>query len=55
VIHVLGQPVRGTYKLNGGDEPGWTLGGRTAKGKVKVTATEQVLTSEGKTVTYKKV
>lgn len=53
-ITMFGQPVQGTYKL-AGDELEWTLGGNTTKCKVKVTATELELTSEGKTITYKKV
>jgi hypothetical protein len=41
--------------MNGGDELEWTLNDKTTKSKVKVTATELQVTSEGKTVTYKKV
>jgi hypothetical protein len=41
--------------MNGDDELEWTLNGKTTKSKVKVTATTLVVTSEGKTVTYKKV
>ena len=39
----------------GGDDLEWTVGGTTTKSKVKVTATELELTSDGKTITYKKV
>jgi uncharacterized protein (TIGR03066 family) len=53
-LTMLGKPVQGTYKLRG-DELEWTVNGQTTKFKVKVTATELAVTSEGKTVTYKKV
>jgi uncharacterized protein (TIGR03066 family) len=53
-ITMFGKPLQGTYKVNG-DELEWTLGDKTTKYKVKVTATEMELTSEGKTITYKKV
>src|SRR5438552_2211957 len=54
-ITMLGQTLQGTYKINGGDELEWTVNGTTTKYKTKVSATELELTSEGKTVTYKKV
>jgi hypothetical protein len=54
-LTLFGQPVEGTYKLTGGDELEWTLHGKTTKCKVKVTATELELTSEGTTIIYKKV
>ena len=54
-LTLFGQPIEGTYKLNGGDELEWTCNGKTTKYKVKVTATELELTSEGTTITYKKV
>jgi uncharacterized protein (TIGR03066 family) len=50
----FGQTLHGTYKVNG-DELEWTMSGITTKCKIKVTATELVLTREGQTVTYKKV
>ena len=53
-LTMFGQTLRGTYKLNG-DELEWSLNGKTTKSKVKVTTTEIELTSEGKTITYKKV
>ena len=53
-INMLGQTLRGTYKLNG-EELEWTLNGKTTKSKVKVTATEMELTSEGKTIKYKRM
>jgi uncharacterized protein (TIGR03066 family) len=55
IINMFGKPLRGTYKLNGSDELEWTMNGMTTKYKVKVTTTELGLTSEGKTITYKKV
>ncbi len=54
-LTMFGRPVQGTYKLSGGDELEWTVNGQTTKFKVKVTATELEVTSEGKTITYKKV
>ena len=54
-ITMLGQTLQGTYKINGGDELEWTVNGTTTKYKTKVSATELELTSEGKTVIYKKV
>jgi uncharacterized protein (TIGR03066 family) len=51
---LFGKPLQGTYKLNG-DELEWSMGGMTTKFKIKVTATELVVTSDGKTITYKKV
>jgi hypothetical protein len=54
-LTIFGKTLQGTYKVNGGDELEWTLNGMTTKCKMKVTATELELTSEGKTITYKKV
>jgi uncharacterized protein (TIGR03066 family) len=54
-LTMFGQTLQGTYKMNGDDELEWTLNGKTTKCKVKVTATELEVTSEGKTVNYKKV
>ena len=54
-ITIFGKTLQGTYKVNGGDELEWTVNGMTTKCKMKVTATELVLTSDGKTITYKKV
>ena len=53
-ITMFGKSFQGTYKVNG-DELEWTMGGTTTKSKMKVTATELVLTNDGKTITYKKV
>lgn len=53
-MNMFGQSVQGTYKLNG-DDLEWTLNGKTTKCKAKVTPTELELTSDGKTITYKKV
>jgi uncharacterized protein (TIGR03066 family) len=54
-ITMMGKTLEGTYKVNGADELEWTVGGKTTKCKVKVTATELELTSEGNTIVYKKV
>jgi hypothetical protein len=54
-ITMFGQTLQGTYKVNGDDELEWTLAGKTTKCKVNVTKTELEVTSEGKTVKYKKV
>ena len=54
-LTMFGKTLRGTYKVNGGDELEWTVNGTTTKCKMKVTATELELTSEGNTITYKKV
>ena len=54
-LTILGHTLQGTYKMNGGDEMEWTVNGKTTKCKVKITATELELTSEGNTITYKKV
>jgi uncharacterized protein (TIGR03066 family) len=53
-ITMLGQPLQGTYKVQG-DELEWTMAGKTTKYKVKVNQSALELTSEGKTITYKKV
>lgn len=47
--------VDGTYKVLSSDELEWTMGGKTTKYKMKLTATQMELTNEGKTITYKKV
>src|SRR5215831_9462553 len=54
-LTMFGKTLQGTYKVNGGNELEWTVNGTTTKCKMKVTATELELTSEGKTITYKKV
>jgi hypothetical protein len=54
-LTMMGQPVQGTYKMNGSEELEWTVNGQTSKFKVKVTGTELQLTSQGNTITYKKV
>jgi len=53
-ITMFGQPIQGTYKVNGNDELEWTLNGKTTKCKVKVTGTDMELTTEGQTITYKR-
>src|SRR5262245_12042918 len=54
-LTMFGQPLQGTYKVNGSDELEWTLNGKTTKHKMKVTATELELTSDGNTIVYKRV
>ena len=54
-LGLFGKTLQGTYKVNDGNELEWTVNGKTTKCKMKVTATELELTSEGNTVTYKKV
>jgi hypothetical protein len=54
-LTMFGQTLHGTYKVNGDDELEWTLNGKTTRCKVKVTAKELEVTSEGKTIRYKKV
>jgi hypothetical protein len=54
-ITILGQTLQGTYKVNGGDQLEWTLNGKTTTFKMKLTATALELTSNGKSITYKKV
>jgi hypothetical protein len=47
--------VDGTYKINGTDELEWTMGSKTTKYKMKITAAELSLTEGSTTITYKKV
>jgi uncharacterized protein (TIGR03066 family) len=55
-LTMFGQSVQGTYKVNGNDELEYTLNGKTTKCKMKVTETQlDLTTSEGKTITYKRV
>jgi hypothetical protein len=51
---MFGKTLRGTYKVNGSDELEWTMNGMTTKFKMKVTATQLDLFSEGNTISYKK-
>jgi hypothetical protein len=53
-LTMLGKTLQGTYKRNG-DELEWTFDNKTTTSKAKVTATEMELSSDGKTVKYKKV
>jgi hypothetical protein len=54
-IHILGQTVQGTYKLNGENELEWSMNGRSTKAKVNVTATELELTDDAnRTIKYKR-
>ena len=54
-LTILGQTLQGTYKLNASDELEWSMNGTTTKGKVKITANELELVSDGKTIKYKRV
>lgn len=54
-LTMFGQPVSGTYKINGSDELEVNLNGAITKYKMKVTAAELELSNEGNTITYKKV
>ena len=54
-VTMFGQTLQGTYKLNGGDELEWTMGGITTKSKVNVTATDLEVTDDAnRTITYKR-
>src|SRR5690349_13558393 len=53
-LTMMGKTFQGTYKVNG-DQLEWNMGGMTTRCKMNVTATSLELTSEGKTVTYKRV
>jgi len=52
-LTMFGQTLQGRYKLEG-DMLEWTVNGKTTKSKVKVTATELEVTSEGITLIYKR-
>ena len=52
-LTMFGQTLTGTYRLDG-DELEWSLNGKTTKSKVKVSATELEVTSNGNTVIYKR-
>jgi uncharacterized protein (TIGR03066 family) len=54
-LTIMGQSIEGTYKVNGDDELEWTVDGTTQKFKVKVGAKELEFSSEGQTITYKRV
>src|SRR5262245_865608 len=43
---MFGQPLQGTYKLNGGDELEWTLNGKTTKGRVRVSGNSLEVTND---------
>jgi len=53
-LTMMGKTLPGTYELNG-DDLEWTVNGMTTKAKVKLTASEMELSSDGKTIKYKKV
>jgi hypothetical protein len=55
-LTMLGQTVRGTYKLDSGNELEWTMNGMTTKCKVNVTPLELDLTDEAnRTIRYKRI
>jgi uncharacterized protein (TIGR03066 family) len=45
-IAMMGQTLRGTYKINGENKLEWTMSGITTKSKLNVTATELELTDD---------
>ncbi len=52
---MMGQTLRGTYKINGENELEWTMSGITSKGKLNVTATELAVTDDAnRTIKYKR-
>jgi hypothetical protein len=54
-LGMLGQTVRGTYKLSPENELEWTVNGMSTKGKVKVSATELEVTDDANhTIKYKR-
>lgn len=52
---ILGQTLRETYQVNGGDELLRTFTGTTATLRMKATATELEGSGDGKTITYKRL
>lgn len=53
-LTIFGQPVQGTYKLDG-NELEWTVNGTTTKGKATVTPTEMELTDDqNRTIRYRR-
>ncbi len=55
-LTMLGQTLRGTYKMNTEDELEWTVNGMTSKMKVHVTQTELEVTDRrsNQTIKYKR-
>lgn len=54
-LNIFGQTLRGTSKLDAGNELEWTVNGRTTRNKVNVTATELELTDDSNvTIKYKR-
>lgn len=54
-LSMLGQTLRGTYKLTGDDNLEWSMNGATMKSKVKVTSTELELTDQSnRTIKYRR-
>jgi len=55
-VTMFGQTLQGTYKINAENELEWTMGGKTTKAKLNVTATELELTDdENRTIKYKRI
>ena len=53
-ITMMGQTLKGTYKING-EELEWTMSGITTKSKLNVTATELEVTDDSnRTIKYKR-
>jgi hypothetical protein len=52
---MMGQTLRGTYKINGENELEWTMSGVTTKSRLNVTATELEVTDDAnRTMKYKR-
>ena len=55
-LTLFDQTLKGTYKLNAGNEMEWTLNGQAMKAKVKVTETELEVTDEkNRTIKYSRM
>ena len=54
-INMLGQTIRGAYKLTDDNVLEWSMNGRSTKAKAKVTATElEVTDDQNRTIKYKR-
>jgi len=54
-INMLGQTVRGTYKLTDDNVLEWSMNGHSTKAKAKVTATKlEVTDDQNRTIKYKR-
>src|SRR5580704_14020227 len=55
-VTMMGRTLQGTYKINGGNELEWTMGGITTKGKLNVTSNElDVTDDQNRTIKYKRL